>query len=205
MDDLKNILLIVVLIAFLYYRYKIQVKASAFKKMLLHNIKMTLRESGHFSNYQILYGDIKHGDIAAIAVDNISQKTALIYFVNKEDPGALSSTFYSPNEIVSVEILEDKAAIMTTNRMSQAGGFVVGGLLSPAGAVIGALTGKKTTNEIVNNIDLKLVVENLREPVIIFPFFNGKVKKGTSEYKKVIQGPQHWHAKFSTLIHIGKK
>jgi len=89
--------------------------------------------------------------------------------------------------------------------MNQAGGFIAGGiLLGGAGAIIGSLTGEKYANELVSSIDLKVVVENLKKPIIMHNFFTGKVKRNTDEYKINIQDTQHWHAKFSTLIHIAK-
>ncbi|MEN6566099.1 MAG: hypothetical protein ABFC57_07335 [Veillonellales bacterium] len=59
--------------------------------------------------------------------------------------------------------------------------------------------------ETVTSIDLKLIVEDVSNPVIIFNFFTGKTKRGSSIYTQVMDEARHWHGKFAAVIHSAGK
>jgi hypothetical protein len=197
----------IILIGISFYFYnKLKIIDLTYKKQLLFKIKELLRKSGYFSSYKILYGDFKHDPFAAIAVDNKTGYTAIVYFLNRDNPNALNPMYFLPNQIVSVEILENGRTITNTNRASQAAGMLIGNaLLGVAGTIVGGVTGKRSTKELITSIKLKLVVEDIKNPIIIYDFFEGEIMKTSNEYKSYMEQVFHWHSKFSAIMHMTNK
>ncbi|WP_339218903.1 SHOCT domain-containing protein [Paenibacillus sp. FSL H8-0332] len=117
-----------------------------------------------------------------------------------------SGRTYNANDIIEVEIIENGNSISKTSRSSQAGGVLIGGLLAGGvGAVIGGLSGKNIQKDTVTLIDLKIIVNDLKHPVVNINFFNSlKNKEGilkSSElYKKVNKQVNEFHGLISVLI-----
>ncbi|ETI68138.1 SHOCT domain-containing protein [Neobacillus vireti] len=122
-----------------------------------------------------------------------------------------SSEMYEYKDIIESEILEDGKTITTSSRSSQIGGAIIGGVLAGGvGAVVGGLSGKKSSEQEINKIDLKVVVNNTKSPIKIINFLtadvidlNGKpfpIKKDNPKYKSAINSANHWHSLLSLLI-----
>jgi len=75
-------------------------------------------------------------------------------------------TEYSFDQIAAVEVQENGATVSTTNRGSQLAGAAIGGLaLGGVGALIGGLSGSRTSRQKVTSIVLKVSVDSTIEPV----------------------------------------
>jgi hypothetical protein len=73
---------------------------------------------------------------------------------------------FSYRDILESEVLEDGHSVTKTSRSSQLAGTLVGGLLlGGVGAIIGGLSGKKTTHKKVTRIELKVVVNDTSHPI----------------------------------------
>lgn len=121
----------------------------------------------------------------------------------KEEEELIQKTvkIYSFNDIMESEIVVDGNTIVKTSTTSTIGRAVVGGVLTGGvGAVIGGVTGKKSHNEMVNNIDLKICVNDSSNPFYKIRFLDTECKKGDFLYKTAYQNAERWHGIISTFI-----
>ncbi len=109
------------------------------------------------------------------------------------------------NDILSVEIIEDGTSITRTNRVSQVGGALLGGiLLGGVGAVIGGLSGKKETlNGKVKNLELKIIINDTSKPIFSISLLSktsDEVSTNDAKYKEAKTKAYHWQAVFEAII-----
>jgi hypothetical protein len=79
---------------------------------------------------------------------------------------------YDFSQMTKVELVRDDVPVVTTNRGSQIAGALVGGaLLGVPGAVVGGLTGSKSTTVKIKNVSLKVYVDDPDFPVHTVCFF----------------------------------
>lgn len=90
--------------------------------------------------------------------------------------------------IVESELNENGDTVMKTNRTSQVTGAIIGGVIaSGAGAIIGGLSGKKTSSEMVKDLEIRIVSNDLSQPVITFPIkeSNLELEKKSDAYRSL--------------------
>ncbi|SOC43413.1 SHOCT domain-containing protein [Ureibacillus acetophenoni] len=142
---------------------------------------------------------------STILLDEERKKVCFLFAKNN------TTEIYDYKDILESEIIEDGKTITSTSRSSQLGGAIIGGVLAGGtGAVIGGLSGKKTSEQEINKIDLKVIVNNTKNPIKIINFLkadkvdiNGKalpIKKESSNYVNAINSINHWHSLLSILI-----
>ncbi|WP_377887475.1 SHOCT domain-containing protein [Alkalihalobacillus sp. R86527] len=119
---------------------------------------------------------------------------------------------YDYKDILASEIIEDGVTVNKTSRSSQIGGAILGGIVAGGtGAIIGGLSGESTTEEEVNRIDLKVIVNDTKQPVKFISFLLDEsddpmtnkpfgIKKSDSRYKDAFKEVTHWHSLISVLI-----
>jgi hypothetical protein len=109
---------------------------------------------------------------------------------NNAKPG-----LYNYEDILSFELLEDGEMITSGGLGSAAvGGIVFGG----AGAIVGAVTGKKKSKSICTSLSLKITVNDKENPVEYIEFINSPTKKNGFLYKFALENAQ----KCSSLLEI---
>jgi len=137
---------------------------------------------------------------AGVAYDETKKKICLI----KHKNGEIVHKIFPYKDILFSEILEDGSSIHSTQRGSQIGGALIGGLaLGPVGAIIGGLSGKSKVIDKFHKIDLQIVVNDISEPVYQVSFFKGEMEKdglGRIAYDNIIKLASEWHATISVLI-----
>lgn len=113
-------------------------------------------------------------------------------------------------QLIAVEIEKDGITIEKTNRGSQLVGAAIGGaLLGPAGMLLGGLTGSKRQKDTTTRLALKLIVNDLENPVIEIIFLdsaaNMKRKAIPSKAPAPKSSPQErlaeWHGRFRAILH----
>ena len=110
------------------------------------------------------------------------------------------------NNLVSVELLENKNTLATTNRGSQIVGTVAGGiLLGGVGAVIGGLSGSKSSKDIITKISVRLITDDFYKPNHEVDFMDISVEsKGVNRensiYKNSLDEAIKWHSRFSIVL-----
>lgn len=130
-----------------------------------------------------------------IALDTKREKVCLF---NSGPP--FRPKLYDFGDILSVEIIEDGHTTIKTERSSQIGGAIVGGLLlGGVGAVLGGLSGNKNSKNIVTRIDLRITVNNMQKPVhdvILFMQDEGSTLEPTAARNTA----RHWNGALSVII-----
>ena len=132
---------------------------------------------------------------SGIAIDESQEMVCLI--VNNIN--IVSERIISYKDIISVEIFEDNASIAKTIRTSQIGGAVAGGLLfGGVGAIIGGLSGKTETSKKIKRVDLRLVINDKKNPLHDVVLMDAEL--GTTTYNEAIKKARHWHAVMEIII-----
>ncbi|WP_159063392.1 hypothetical protein [Acetivibrio saccincola] len=92
------------------------------------------------------------------------------------------------DDILGVEIYENGNSISKTGTVSMLGRAFIGSLIRPIGTVIGGVTAKKKSVEIVNKIDVAVSIKNTRKPLIIIPVrISKRTKKNSKKYKRAMK------------------
>ncbi len=134
---------------------------------------------------------------SGIAVDEGRNKICLI----NNYLGNIELDVLEYRDILSSEIFEDGVTITKTARASQLGGALIGGLaLGGVGAIIGGLSGLKTSSDEVNRIDLIITVNRTSNPIHKINFMNVEGKKNGIIYNISMQQARHWHGLLEVLI-----
>ncbi|PEC48934.1 SHOCT domain-containing protein [Bacillus sp. AFS096315] len=140
---------------------------------------------------------------------NSNQICFLREFGDKSEEGFNFSTkYFSYRDLLQSKIIEDSASVTQTSRSSQIGGALVGGTLAGGvGAIVGGLSGKTTTNQIVRSLKLQIVVNDpmgsTRE--MIFLQDSKGVSKDSGRYRDAIADINEWHNLISVLINQANK
>jgi hypothetical protein len=108
------------------------------------------------------------------------------------------------SDINAVEIEKNGQSIQQTNRGSQVMGAAVGALLlGPLGLLMGGVTGSKRQRERINELGLKVVIDNREAPLHRIVFFQSK-GSGVDAQSHMLKEParkmEHFHALLSNAI-----
>jgi len=115
--------------------------------------------------------------------------------------GSYDRKIYDYKDVLSSEIFENGDSVIKSNRVSQIGGAILGNLIiGPIGAIIGGLSGKKESSDIVNRIDLRVVVNNIENPSYIINISNTPINKKSSMYESLIGVANEWHNTLDIII-----
>ncbi len=113
----------------------------------------------------------------------------------------IKPTLVTYQNLLSCEIIEDGNSITKTSRLSQLGGAAVGGLLlGGLGAIVGGLSGSKTTSREIDHITLSIIINDTENPVRTIKFLEGKIKRNSIEHTDLLKKAKHWHSIIEILI-----
>lgn len=136
----------------------------------------------------------------AYAIDAKMKK--LCYF---NESGTIQK-IYTYKDIIKAEIVEDGDTITETERGSQIGGAIVGGVLfGGTGAIIGGLSGNKKTSRLVSNVVLKILVRDIEHPDISISFLSEQTPRGSSIHQSARANAEKWYGMLQVLIDIASK
>jgi len=140
-----------------------------------------------------------------IAVDEENNKICLTSWGQMSPYGdslPVTNRIFLYRDILSSEIVEDGETITSTVRTSQLGGALIGGLaLGGVGAIIGGLSGKSVSSQRIQRIDLRITVNDTKEPLHEINFLHFQTKKGDKiTYEPAIRKARHWHGLIDVLI-----
>jgi len=103
--------------------------------------------------------------------------------------------FVKDSDIISSEVSDSGVSITKTQRGSQLGSAIAGGVLfGGAGAVVGGLSGATATTEKADDVRLTITVDDITHPFIIMRFLTMEVKKPGYFYDEALKQAKHWHA-----------
>lgn len=150
---------------------------------------------------------------SAVALD---EKNKRILHIKTDSMSGSTRTYKKEwinfDDIIESEVVIDDETVTKTARGSQIGGAVVGGvLLGGVGAIVGGLSGKTKSKDEVKNIDMKITVNNMKNPVHRINFLhnfetmsdrpskNGH-KKDSEEYKNAIAEVEKWQGIMEVVL-----
>ncbi|MDL0397548.1 SHOCT domain-containing protein, partial [Clostridioides difficile] len=91
------------------------------------------------------------------------------------------------DDILEFELLEDGETIVKGGL----GRAITGGVLfGGTGAVVGGITGKKTSRKVVEIFKIKITVKDINNPIEYINLINSKVKTNSSIYQKAFSDAQ---------------
>lgn len=152
---------------------------------------------GHLEDFSATQKVIGVNGVTGLAVDEQRKKICLIDHMTKQ----VVSRIFSYKDLLSSEIFEDGEAVSRTERSSQIGGALIGGLaFGGVGAIIGGLSGKTRTSDKVKIIDLRLTVNDTANPLHDVRFLDLETKKESFLYVGAINQVRHWHGLMEVLI-----
>ena len=108
---------------------------------------------------------------------------------------------YDYKDIIQSELDIDGETVLKQSITGTLGRSVIGGVLAGGvGAIIGGTTGSKIGKEKIKKIDLKITVNNTKNPIHRINFMNFKTKKGGSIYNVNYEVAEKWHGIITALI-----
>ena len=112
-------------------------------------------------------------NLSRIVFDHDNKK--LIIFKNEITPTSLPYSL-----LIESELMENGNTLTKTSRGEQVAGAVIGGALAGGvGAIIGGLSGKKTSSDIIKTLQIKITANDINSPVHSF-----YIKDSSNEYTK---------------------
>lgn len=142
---------------------------------------------------------INEENTKAIVIDEANKK---VYLFSPTENKNLSYNF---DDIIQSEVIIDGNTIITTNRGSQIVGIAVGGLLAGGiGAILGSISGSKTSKQEIRNIDLKLTINDMNNPIFKINFLSHLIKNGwskdSSKVKNALSEIEEWQGYFDIIL-----
>lgn len=177
--------------------YKIR-RSASFERMSSY-ILNKLKEIDYSKNF-ICFDDTGYYN-KALVIDDASKKICILNQANKK----IKSKLYSFSEVVSSQISENGTTVTETSLDNA----IVGGVLfGKTGAVVGGLTGRKSTSNRVNDISLNIIINDKKDPFhkFIFARCPGEgMSKTDKVYLKGLNDINHWHSILCLIIEENKK
>ncbi len=167
-------------------------------QIMKKNINDKINSLTDFTVNQVTLGDfIIPG--SGIAFDKNRKKICLIKWGNE----GIDLNIISTRDILSSEIFMDGVSITKTDRSSQLGGALIGGLaFGGVGAIIGGLSGSTVSSTNIKDAILRLVINRTSNPIydINFLHVNANTEDNSDEYINAMQEIRHWQALMEVVI-----
>lgn len=149
-----------------------------------------------FTVTQQVFG-IDDSGLTGLAIDEERKKVCLI----DRPQQTISTRVVAYKDLLASELFEDGVTITKTNRTSQIGGALLGGLaLGGVGAIIGGLSGRTQTTGKVRKIELRITVNDTKKPIHHVSFQDSEQAKESMNYQCAIKLARHWHGLVEVLI-----
>ncbi len=113
-----------------------------------------------------------------------------------------NSKVYNYSDIVDFELLEDGESV-ASGGLGRA--LVGGALFGGAGAVVGAVTGKKKAKGVCTSLKLKITVNDFNNPAVYINFITASTKKNSFLYKTVMDDAQECLSTFQLICERQKE
>lgn len=129
-------------------------------------------------------------------------KRKKICFINKE----FRCFIYNYSDIINCELQLDGKTIQKHSSSSTIGRAIIGGAIAGgAGAIIGGTTGKVKNEKKVNSIDLKIIMNDINNPVYKINCLSGSFNSDELIVKQIMERAEKWHGVISAMIYQSKE
>jgi hypothetical protein len=181
---------------FIYLSKKIRrIEQTNVKEDNLAKLNTLIHETGLIKTH--FYLDSRQEN--AILIDEKKSMIALFNKVNDE----YKKQLYDFSQVIATEIYEDEMSVVKTDRSSQLGGALVGGVLAGGfGAIIGGLSGKEKVNKQAKKLTLRITLDDLTSPLQQINFLNlhNPIPRDNPLYKESSEEILKWHNVFAVII-----
>lgn len=183
-----TLLIITIIIAFII-AFFIAIRRAAKNDKNKKNAEWTLNNLPSFKADNTYLSDTSG---VSIAIDRTESKIGFI--INK------TAYIYNFSELLKCELLIDSAVVMEASLMDTAGRAALGNMVAgKTGAIIGGVTSTKSKS-ISENIDVKITVDDIDNPIFRVNFLNLKASTNSKEFKKRRDIAEKWHAIIASII-----
>ena len=119
-----------------------------------------------------------------MAVSTMGMSLAAEKMISGGKAKAGTNKWFPFSALVSYDLLEDDS-LVTSGGVGQAliGGAVFGG----AGAIAGAITGKKTQKKKIESLYIKVTLNDFNIPCILIPLITKPTKTSSKEYQTIFE------------------
>lgn len=125
-----------------------------------------------------------------------------IDYNNHQFKYGLFGEVYSFDDIIRVEIYENGSSLTSTNTASMVGRAAVGSLVNPVGTIIGGVTAKKKSVDVVKDLKVLVTTKKVGKPLLTIPIKISKnTKKDSKDYAKAIKKAQEIEATINALTY----
>lgn len=104
------------------------------------------------------------------------------------------------DDILDIDIYENGSSVQSTSTGSMVGRAVVGSLINSAGAIIGGVTAKKKSSEIISTLQVQIKTTDINTPIIRFDFIDKPIKKDSKDYMKAYTKAQDMQASLQAAL-----
>lgn len=194
---------------------KLKVDQQEAKKRFDDKLKMTFEEekveiSQQYKtfNYSVIGLDENNHKVCFLESNSDMNLKDLTYFGAVTDNIQYSARTFYYKDILESEVIIDGETVIKTSRSSQVGGAILGGMLAGgAGAIIGGLSGKTSSKEKVKKIQLKVIVNDTKNPLQIITLLSEptSIDRSSEKFIKANNDVMHWHSLFKVIIDIADK
>lgn len=129
----------------------------------------------------------------------IDEDSELIKFFEEVNKVITNEYIMPYSDILSYELIENGNSIVKSGLGSTIAGGV---LLGNVGAIVGSNLGKKSINDVCNELVLKITTKNLDVPVIYINFISSKISKDTEKYKIAVKDAQECSSILQIVIEM---
>lgn len=133
----------------------------------------------------------------AIILDEVNKKIHLFNVSNN------TCRNYNFDDIIQSEIIVDNSTLIKSQKGKQILGAVVGNAIAGVpGMIVGALLPDQIVSEKVKNINLKLTLNDIDNPIYQISFLNSNkaLSKDFAQVKNAITSIDKWHGIFDVII-----
>jgi len=174
-----------------YYIFMALLRAADQRK--LKRLETTLAAAGFAWTQRVVGTDGSTG----IGV-NDANNTICLASMGRDGDTAVA---FPVKSVLAAEVFEDGESIIRSSRVSQAAGAAIGGLVfGGAGAVVGALSGSKTSSTHARQLDLRLLVDDVSNPNFDVRFLAFPMSKKRREYADASKSVRHWQGVIKVMM-----
>lgn len=199
MMEVLGFLLSLVVFVFVVWGMFLSIGSKGKRKELNNEIldKLEAETSGGFL-FSTIQRYLRFGDLGGhyIGFLKIDSESNLIQVFSVDLPDLLENYDLSSvepfiihfDELEEVEVISDGNTLTKTNRGSQAAGAALGtALLGPAGLLVGGLSGSTSAKEKVEQVKIRIRVQNAEKPLHEIVAFNSELKGGMKANSSIVK------------------
>ena len=166
-------------------------------KQKIDSLPIAINQHNFKADDQYLSDDFLKG----IAINYENEQIAL--FIREKQFGEFTFKQVPFSSIIDSEIREDNVSVTQASKGSTIAGSLVGGAIAGgAGAIIGGLSGKKTSSDKTHKLTLLLTIDDYSDPYVEINFINNPI--GTPKLSPLFDEARKqitkWHKTFSLMI-----